>query len=413
MTQARSSALGLFRNRFVQVILLSGFLLQIGIWVRNYSILLYVTDMTEGSKVAVSLISVAEFLPIFVFSFIGGTFADRWLPKRTMIWCDFLSAVSIFTVLLTLHYGSWKAIFFVTFVSSILSQFSQPSGLKLFKLHVPEEFLQTGMSAYQTLFAIFMVLGPGIGTVVYSHLGIQFAIAITGFMFLLSAGALLFLPADRVQGERGESHVWTEMKAGFGYVLGSRLLSRLGGSFFFAGLGIGLIQPLAIFLITDRLGLPKERLSWLLTVNGIAMLIGGGLAIAFASKISPQKLLALGTVVSAVAIFVCGLSTSFPLTMVAQFFSGLVGPFIQIGINTMVLRNTEEAFVGRVNGILNPLFMGAMVITMTLGGWLAGLFELTPVYLLSALLLLVSAFILVPLFRMREEQEEPAVREPA
>ena len=150
-----------------------------------------------------------------------------------------------------------------------------------------------------------------------------------------------------------------------------------------------------------------------MTVNGIAMLIGGGLAIAFASKISPQKLLALGTVVSAVAISVCGLSTSFPLTMVAQFFSGLVGPFIQIGINTMVLRNTEEAFVGRVNGILNPLFMGAMVITMTLGGWLAGLFELTPVYLLSALLLLVSAFILVPLFRMREQQEEPAVREPA
>ncbi|WP_058303345.1 MFS transporter [Gorillibacterium timonense] len=404
MTNQKASALGLFRNRFVQVILMSGLLLQIGIWVRNYSILLYVTDMTDGSKVAVSLISVAEFLPIFVFSFIGGTFADRWRPKRTMIWCDFLSAVSIFAVLLAIHFGSWKAVFFVTFVSSILSQFSQPSGLKLFKLHVPEELMQTGMSAYQTLFAIFMVLGPGLGTVVYGNLGIEWAIGITGVAFLLSAGVLFFLPNDRVSEQtEGGKAVWEEMKAGFRYVLASKMLSRLGNCFFFAGLGIGLIQPLAIFLITDHLGLPKERLSWLLTVNGIAMLIGGALAIAFASKISPQKLLALGTIVSAVAIAVCGISTVFTVTLVAQFFSGLVGPFIQIGINTMVLRNTEEAFVGRVNGILNPLFMGAMVITMTLGGWLAGLLDLMPVYLLSSVLLLISALILVPLFRQKQE----------
>ncbi|MEO3943951.1 MFS transporter [Gorillibacterium sp. CAU 1737] len=400
MSNTSESPLSLFRNRFVQVILMSGLLLQIGIWVRNYSILLYVTEMTDGSKIAVSLISVAEFLPIFVFSFIGGTFADRWRPKRTMIWCDFLSAVSIFGVLLAIHFGSWKAVFFVTFVSSILSQFSQPSGLKLFKLHVPEALMQTGMSAYQTLFAIFMVLGPGLGTVVFSNLGIEWAIAITGVAFLASAGVLVFLPKDRKsEASSSGKAVWDEMKAGFRYVWSSRLLARLGSCFFFAGLGIGLIQPLAIFLITEQLGLQKEMLSWLLTVNGIAMLIGGALAIGFASKISPQKLLALGTMVSAISIAICGFSTVFAVTLVAQFFSGLVGPFIQIGINTMVLRNTEEAFVGRVNGILNPLFMGAMVITMSLGGWLAGVFTLTPVYLLATVMLLVSAFVLVPLFR--------------
>ncbi|MNI95139.1 hypothetical protein D3C73_1533630 [compost metagenome] len=40
-----------------------------------------------------------------------------------------------------------------------------------------------------------------------------------------------------------------------------------------------------------------------------------------------------------------------------------------------------------------------MVITMSLGGWLAGVFTLTPVYLLATVMLLVSAFVLVPLFR--------------
>ena len=39
-------------------------------------------EKTNGNALAVSMISVAEFAPIFIFSFIGGTFADRWKPKK-------------------------------------------------------------------------------------------------------------------------------------------------------------------------------------------------------------------------------------------------------------------------------------------------------------------------------------------
>ncbi|MCG4852196.1 MFS transporter, partial [Acidaminococcus intestini] len=76
-----------------------------GIWVRNFAVLLFVTEKTNGDPFAVSMISVAEFLPIFIFSFIGGTFADRWQPKKTMVWCDLLSAVSIFGVIGALVFG--------------------------------------------------------------------------------------------------------------------------------------------------------------------------------------------------------------------------------------------------------------------------------------------------------------------
>jgi hypothetical protein len=44
-----------------------------------------------------------------------------------MIWCDLLSAVSIFIILMALLFGTWKIVFFATLVSAILSQFSQPS----------------------------------------------------------------------------------------------------------------------------------------------------------------------------------------------------------------------------------------------------------------------------------------------
>jgi MFS transporter, DHA3 family, macrolide efflux protein len=401
MTNEQKVGMGaLFQNRVIRVILLSVLFLQIGIWVRNYSILLYVIEKTNENPVAVSMISVAEFAPIFLFSFIGGTFADRWLPKRTMIWCDVLSAVSVFVVLLTLFFGSWKVIFFATLVSSILSQFSQPAGMKLFKLHVPAELIQMGMSMYQTVFALFMILGPVLGTFVYEQFGIMAAVAVMGIAFLCSAAVLLMLPADRkVEEEKRETSLMEEMKDGFRYVLKSRHLTLLGGTFLAAGLAIGLTQPLGVFLITERLGLPKEDLQWLMAAFGIGMILGGGITVGISRKVSPQMLLAIGLTASAIGFVGMGLSTALWLTLTMQFFSGLFMPCIHIGINTMILQNTEEAFIGRVNGILNPLFMGAMVVTMSASGWIKAHTSIVYMYEASAVMLMVGILVLLPLMK--------------
>jgi MFS transporter, DHA3 family, macrolide efflux protein len=391
----------LLKNRFFQTIILSIFFLQIGIWVRNYSILLYVIEKTHENPLAVSFISVAEFAPIFLFSFIGGTFADRWRPKLTMVLCDLLSGVSVFVVLLTLIFGSWKVIFFATLVSSILSQFSQPSGMKLFKLHIPEELVQMGMSLYQTIFAIFMILGPIIGTFVYQNFGIQTSIGVMGVAFFCSAAILLFLPSDyKLDEKKGETSLIKEMKDGFRYVWNSRTLTLLGACFTAAGLAIGLTQPLGVFLITERLGLPKEQLQWLMAAFGIGMILGGGLTMAVAKKALPQVLLALGLGASAIGFIVMGLSTMLWLTLAAQFFAGLFMPCIQIGINSMILQNTEEAFIGRVNGILNPLFMGAMVVTMSLSGWMKANLSIVVIYEIGALLLVIGIVTLFPLMKV-------------
>lgn len=268
----------LFRNRFLQTILLSSVLLQIGIWVRNFAILLYVAERTNNDPYAISLISVAEFAPIFVFSFIGGTFADRWRPKRTMIWCDSLSAVSVFAVLLSIHFGSWESVYLVAFISAILSQFSQPSSMRLFKFHVPEEQLQQGMALFQSLMAIFMVLGPILGTFVYSTFGLEISIAVMGVAFLLSALVLIRLPEDHMEAGTvaAKGQFRKDFTEGFRYVWQSQVLRMLGLAFVLAGLAVGAAQALNLFIVTERLGRSKEFLQYMLMVNGAAMLIGEG-----------------------------------------------------------------------------------------------------------------------------------------
>jgi DHA3 family macrolide efflux protein-like MFS transporter len=395
-----SSMASLLRNPFIQAIMSAGLFIQVGIWVRNFAILLFVMEKTNGDALAVSLISVAEFAPIFIFSFIGGTFADRWLPKRTMIWCDLLSAVSIFLILMALLFGTWKVVFFATLVSAILSQFSQPSGMKLFKVHVPGEQMQAGMSMFQTLMAMFMILGPILGTFVFQQFGIYISMVVVGISFLLSALILTFLPADQVEKkvDNGAS-LWLEMKLGFKYVWSRKILVTLGGCFVAAGLGLGIIQPLGIFLVIERLGLEKESLQWLLAANGAGMIIGGGVTMLFSNRVSAYILLMLGMGVNAIGISIIGFSTIFWLSLLTQLCTGLAMPALQIGINTIILNNTEEAFIGRVNGILTPMFMGSMVVTMSLAGLLKEQFSLVTSYQASAVLFGIGALMLFPLLR--------------
>ncbi|PEP99119.1 MFS transporter [Bacillus toyonensis] len=390
------------KNRFVQGILASALFLQIGIWVRNFAVLLYVMEMTKGDAFAISMISVAEFAPIFIFSFIGGTFADRWKPKRTMIWCETLSSISVFAVLITLMFGTWKIVFFVTLISAILSQFSQPSGMKLFKQHLSTEQIQLAMSIYQTIFAIFMVLGPILGTFIFHSFGIYISIIITGIAFLLAAGVLLFLPKDlENKAEKKDITLLQEMKDGIKYVKKKKALTLLGLCFMAAGLGIGLIQPLGIFIVTEQLGLSKESLQWLLTVNGAGMIVGGALAMVFAKNVAPQKMLIVGMLGQAIGIGIIGYSTNLWVTLTAQLFSGLALPCIQIGINTLIIQNSDTDFIGRVNGILSPLFTGSMVVTMSIAGSLKEMFSLSMMYEGTALLFVIGLLFILPIYNLK------------
>ncbi|MFL0403246.1 MFS transporter [Bacillus nitratireducens] len=402
VTKQNNGVSQVLKNRFVQGILASALFLQIGIWVRNFAVLLYVMEMTKGDAFAISMISVAEFAPIFIFSFIGGTFADRWKPKKTMIWCETLSSISVFAVLITLMFGTWKIVFFVTLISAILSQFSQPSGMKLFKQHLSTEQIQLAMSIYQTIFAIFMVLGPILGTFIFHSFGIYISIIITGIAFLLAAAVLLLLPKDlENENEKKEITLLQEMLDGIKYVKKKKALTLLGLCFMAAGLGIGLIQPLGIFIVTEQLGLSKESLQWLLTVNGAGMIVGGALAMVFAKNIAPQKMLIVGMLGQAIGIGIIGYSENLWVTLTAQLFSGLALPCIQIGINMLIIQNSDTDFIGRVNGILSPLFTGSMVVTMSVAGSLKEVFSLGTMYEGTALLFIIGLLFILPIYNLK------------
>ncbi|USB35077.1 MFS transporter [Paenibacillus sp. YPG26] len=394
----------MLRNRYVRVVMLSRILQQLGIWIRNFAILLYVTDLTHNDSRYVSLISVVEYAPILVFSFIGGTFADRWRPKLTMVWCDLLSAISVGLVLAALSQSSWYVLLAGTFVSACISQFSQPSAMKLYKNHVPGEMLQSVMALSQSLVAVFMVLGPMAGAFIFQQYGIVTSLVITGILFGGSSLVLILLPKDLEQSSSGTvSNFKEEMKAGLRYMWSNRSLRVLSWTFAVVGLAAGLTQPLALFVVTEKLGLHKEFLQWPLMANGAAMLVGGGVVMTLTNKVRPQTLLAAGLVISALTTALIGASTIIAFSMMLMVINGLFYPCIQIGIQTLIIKNTEAAYIGRVGGAITPVFSGMMVMGMFVSGYFKETTSLLTVYMTSGILLLLGTIILIPLWHNRPE----------
>ncbi|TQK53887.1 putative MFS family arabinose efflux permease [Brevibacillus sp. AG162] len=402
----------MFSNVYVRTIVLSRVLLHLGIWIRNYAVLLFVSEWTNNNPVYVSLISVVEFAPIFLFGLIGGTFADRWRPKRTMVWSDLLSAVSVGAVLLVLMNGGWVALLIGTFISASLSQFSQPSAMKLYKRHVPAEQLQGVMAMSQTLVAIFMVLGPVIGTFIFIQFGITVSLILTAVLFLGSSLILVTLPRDVEEPKSDDAGGFIkELKAGLRYIRTNQSLRTLCLTFSAVGLASGLTQPLQIFLVIENLGQDKQFLQWLVMANGAAMLAGGAIIIGIAKKIRPQMLLMVGLLVTAVCTMGIGASAMIWLTIALLVISGFFFPCIQSGIQTLLVRNTEGAFMGRVSGTITPVFMGMMVIGMFISGYLKDTFSLVAVYVVSGVLIIIGASLLLPLLleKKGKDQSGPAL----
>jgi MFS transporter, DHA3 family, macrolide efflux protein len=134
----------------------------------------------------------------------------------------------------------------------------------------------------------------------------------------------------------------------------------------------------------------------------VAMLIGGSMIMGVTKKVQPQMLLVTGLLASALSAFGVGWSHNIVLTMALQVFSGLFYPCIHIGITTMMMKNAEAAFIGRVGGALSPLFSGMMVVGMSIGGTFKREFSLDTVYTMSAGLFLVGVILLLPLLRERQ-----------
>lgn len=385
----------LFRNRVIWLLIGNDMLDNMAIWVRNMAILFYVMEQTNGDPIAVSLITVAEYVPIFLFSMIGGTLADRWEPRRTMLLGGVLSAASVAVIGFAIMLGAWEAVFFATVVSAVVSQFSQPSSFVIIKRHLKDDEIAAATGLAQSIAALFLIGGPVLGTFVYSKLGMATSLFVITALFSLSTLLVAFLPKVQRQPDTSHRGLWSEMGEGVRFVFRDARLKTLLLLFALLGIGIGITQPLDIFIVTERLQLEKEHTQWFLLASGIGMLGGGVLAATVVSKTKERTnwVIVGGLAFLAVSLVVEAWSVWVPVTLLFRFLVGIAMAFMQAALSAMMIRMVDENYVGRINGTIMPIMTGTLLIGTGMAGPLMKSTSLLTAYFLAACIVMAAALI--------------------
>lgn len=383
----------LLKNRVFKIVLITDLIQQTSIWIRNIALLFFVMEYTNNDPIAVSILSVFEYLPIFLFSFIGGALADRWNPKKTMITGDFLSSISIIVIMLLIWRGYWQAVFVATLVSAIVTQISLPSSLVMFKKHLPDEQITVAMAISQSTSSLYVIVGPIIGTLVYTKLGITASLTTIAVLFFCSAVVQFLLPSYKRDLTCKQTAIFTQVKEGFKYVKGNVNLVAIAGICFVIGIGQGIIDPLQVYVVIERLGLQKESIQWFYSFTGIGLLLGGTIAALLAQKLNEKIIAFMGLCLFSVGVIVEVLSVWVALTVSMRLIVAIMTAFLQVVINTLLLKLVKEEFVGRVNGIISPLLMGGILLGSLLSGVLMKTVSLIPSYISAAGFILIGALI--------------------
>jgi predicted MFS family arabinose efflux permease len=353
------------------------------------TLLFYILEVTDNNPIAVSILTVLHTVPILIFSIIGGVFADRWIPKKTMIYADIFSVISVVGAMFLVYLGYWQAVFFISFIAAVVGQFSGPSSLKVIKRNLEKESINIGISLSQTLNSLFIILGPVIGTVVYEIFKIN-ALYILIVLYSCSLLLLIRLPIEDYR-ETIKTHIWIDFKDGIKYIWQIRQLKTIAIAFLIAGLSVGLYVPLEVFIVTERLLLDKEFIQYFITAEGIGMLTGAIGVGVISRKIKVETIIQLTLFILSISIVLQVLSSFVVFTLLIRFIGGFFLGMMHACVSIIIMNTVEDKFIARANGVITPLFTATSLIGSALGGPIMHTTSLYIVFILSSIIMLISA----------------------
>ncbi|KEO82433.1 MFS transporter [Tumebacillus flagellatus] len=383
---------------------------EIGDWIRNMVMMFIVLDLSGGSSVAFSINMFCEFAPVFLFGFVVGVFADRWRKKRTILGAILFRVVMMALLIAAIVWQSLVMIYVISFVSAVGTLFFRAAAPAFTILFVPQEDRKTAASLRQMSMSTMLLIGSPIATLLYLKIGAAWSLGITaalyGLTWLLVQSVKVEETLEQGKSQKSLAGVWSEMVEGFRYSWDSRVLRPLMVSTVLFGFGAGLITVLEIFITTDFLGLPKEMMGALVTVQGIGML----LASLFMPKIklSMQRFVSWGMVIMGLGL---GGMVAYP-SLYATAAALLVFSLGQIGLNigmaTLMQTRVKFEYQGRSMMTINTIANGFQVLAMFSAGWLNDFFTVQPVVAAGGLLMAFGGVVCAMMFRADVETPEAA-----
>ncbi len=158
----------------------------IGDWFNLVAAATLIATLTE-SGAAVSLLFLVRFVPLFLFSPIGGVLADRFSRKRLMVISDLMRAITVLGFLLVRSPEDIWILYTLTIAQFAFSAVFNPARSAVLPNIVGPGELVTANALDSLTWSSMLAIGALLGGVVASIFGFQVAITVDALTFCVSA----------------------------------------------------------------------------------------------------------------------------------------------------------------------------------------------------------------------------------
>jgi len=326
---------------------------------------------------------------IALFSPLGGVLADTYSRKKIIICSDILSGTASLILPVTFYFLPDQIYLLVTLVLLIQLVLGAALGVydpaysSLLTNVVSKKQLPLANAIKNATIQGAMLIGQGVGLLLYGQFGIIVILFANSFSFYLSALAESWIKPPKQVGEIS-SQSWSRpnfqklfysMKEGLEYISNDpsvkSLLVLIGGVYFLSGPFVVLLP----FYIEQSLYAPGYWYGYLISVFG-----GGGL-IGYLSlpyfKLIVQDWSSLGLASFLIFGFLLiglGLSDNIYFTLIIFFGCGYCFGLINVMIETAILTNTPDIKRGRVMSIHRVITRLTYPLGMMVSGVIADLY---------------------------------------
>ncbi len=347
---------------------------NIGTWMQMVAQGFLVYQLTH-SPFALGLVGFVRAVPVFVFSLFAGVLADRVDRRKLLIVTQSLAGVLALVLGVLASTGVIQVwmIMVLAFLSASVMSFDNPTRQALIPDIVGKEYIANAVALNSAAFNGTGVLGPSLAGAALGIVGVAACFYINAVSFIAVIIALVMM-ASVPNKSRSKRSMWGNLRDGFKYVRGNRLVAAL------------LIQIALISLLgrpytqlmpavqRDVLHVGAGGLGTLMAFSGLGALIGA-LTVARLSDFEHRGLLLTFAIAGmSIALVAFAYSQVFVASLILLVVVGCGATIAMSTTNTMIQLGVPDELRGRVMSMYTMIMMGGMPLgSMLLGSLASGI----------------------------------------
>jgi MFS family permease len=359
------SRLGPFRHLPFTVYWSGGLLSNIGTWLQAVAGSIFVYQLT-GSEFDVGLLNFASFIPIFLFSLVGGVLSDRF-DRRMLVAVTSVVAGVFAAVLAALTFaGAASAIHVMVtaFAINTAYAFAKPALSSQLPDLVPGEDLTDAVGLNSLQFISGQLIGPVIAAGVIATAGPAWAFLINALTFVGPVLAMLYLYRVGLAGGAASAARKAGVRVGAARVsalayLRSQpwILSMLLGVFATSA-ALEVIRTLAPALAVTAFGEPESSAGLIVAAQSAGSAVGLLLFVPLRRRGLVRWMQAGGYVLQMVGLLVVALVGSLPAALIAIAAIGLGFAFAYPVATGVLQSEVPDGMRGRVMSFHTMFHLG-------------------------------------------------------